>query len=149
MPDDASTLFDDWLDRLEAGEETDFDAVVARHPEHAPALRALHRDWQSLRSSLESALPGPLPGESFFRDPAAAAEPVPRAPPPEPGQVLGDFRLIRPLGQGGMGAVWEAEQLSLGRRVALKLLRPGRGAPRLLLREARLPPADIRYDKFS
>ena len=39
-----------------------------------------------------------------------------------PRQQLGDFRLIRELGRGGMGTVYEAEQLSIGRRVALKVL---------------------------
>jgi serine/threonine protein kinase len=33
---------------------------------------------------------------------------------------LGDFRLIRPVGRGGMGVVYEAEQVSLRRRVALR-----------------------------
>src|SRR5262249_24597685 len=38
-------------------------------------------------------------------------------------QVIGDFRVIRRLGQGGMGQVYLAEQVSLHRKVALKILR--------------------------
>src|SRR5262245_21318305 len=40
------------------------------------------------------------------------------------GNTLGDFQVLRRLGQGGMGRVYLAEQISLKRKVALKLLRP-------------------------
>ncbi len=40
------------------------------------------------------------------------------------GQTLADFRILRRLGQGGMGQVYLAEQISLKRHVALKFLRP-------------------------
>jgi serine/threonine protein kinase/formylglycine-generating enzyme required for sulfatase activity len=75
---------------------------------------------------------------SFFR-PGERERPQP-APGLSAGKLVGDFRLVAMLGQGGMGQVWEAEQRSLQRRVAVKFVRPERVTERqleLFAREAR------------
>jgi len=75
---------------------------------------------------------------SFFRQ--KEEERVEPAPGLVSGKVVGEFRLVALIGQGGMGQVWEAEQLSLKRRVAVKFVRPERVTQKqleLFAREAR------------
>ncbi len=74
----------------------------AGHPEHAALIRS------RVRVLLEA---GML---------ESGARPAPESWP----RVLGDFRLVQQLASGGMGVVFLAEQISVGRRVALKLVRP-------------------------
>src|SRR6185295_13261375 len=59
-----------------------------------------------------------------------------------PGTRLGRFQIVRPLGAGGMGAVYEATHVDIGKAVALKVLSPSiaaiPGARARFLREAQL-----------
>ena len=97
-----SQITDEFMQRLERGEQPEIEDYAGRYPEIAAVLRQVLPALQVLRGS-------GAPGAS------ANAEVQPEGP-------LGDFRIVREIGRGGMGVVYEAVQISLGRRVALKVL---------------------------
>jgi WD40 repeat protein/serine/threonine protein kinase len=103
-------LIDELTARLQAGQPLDPEACLREHPEHAERLARLMPALQMLADASAARSPGGI----------AAADGEPLA-----GQhlgELGDFRLLREIGRGGMGVVYEAVQISLNRRVALKVL---------------------------
>ncbi len=100
-------VLETYLVELEQGIPPDPDQLVARHPDLAEPLRA----YLSSLDFLHRAAAG---FGSSASPPLAAAEPSQKR--------LGDYVIIREIGRGGMGIVYEAKQISLDRRVALKVL---------------------------
>jgi serine/threonine protein kinase/Tfp pilus assembly protein PilF len=123
-PSDAgfADLVEELTGRLHAGESVDLDAFLRDHPEHAERLARLLPALRLLADGSRSR-PDGLAVESAQDGSDSLAG------------TLGDFRIVREVGRGGMGIVYQAEQISLGRRVALKVL-PFAGAldPRHLQR---------------
>jgi serine/threonine protein kinase/Flp pilus assembly protein TadD len=96
------------VDQLHAGAHVEIDAYIARCPERAEELRRLLPALEVLHGLRSSAI-----GVSGVGRNANGAM---------LSGELGDYRLLREVGRGGMGVVYEAEQISLGRHVALKVL---------------------------
>ncbi len=89
--------------------------------------RPSRREWIKRFPEIAQELSQCLDGLAFVhsaagRIKASESEPEMHIPEGAVAKPLGDFRLIREIGRGGMGVVYEAEQLSLGRRVAVKVL---------------------------
>ena len=103
-------ILDEYLAELRAGRAPDHAALLARHPELADSLAASLRALDFVHGAGRTlgvpAVAEPREGDEF----------------PAGERLLGDYRLLREIGRGGMAVVYEAEQISLGRNVALKVL---------------------------
>ncbi len=110
MNDHGSSQFDlldqlaeEFAERYRRGERPSLKEYVDRYPD--------------LADEIKEVFPALAGIEQVEEDLQAPAEK--QVPPPK---QIGDFRILREIGRGGMGVVYEAEQVSLGRRVALKVL---------------------------
>jgi serine/threonine-protein kinase len=101
---ETAAALDAALDALQAGRPIDRDGLLARHPELAEALAGLDR---------------------LLRDQPTQAEGGPGPAPPLPEQI-GPYRIQSEVGAGGFGVVYRAFDPDVKRRVALKVLHPGR-----------------------
>jgi serine/threonine protein kinase/tetratricopeptide (TPR) repeat protein len=91
-------LVGQWRERIDRGEVADPEELIRAHPDLADKLRAHF-------AALD------LFARTFAPSPAAPSR-------------IGEYRILREIGRGGMGVVYEAEQISMRRRVALKVLFP-------------------------
>jgi serine/threonine protein kinase len=101
-----------YLALIEAGERPDRQTFVAQHAEIAGVLTECLDGLEFVQGVLNDV--GPAGIRPSGSDKVAMSL--------EPEVPLGDFRIVREVGRGGMGVVYEAIQLSLGRRVAIKVL---------------------------
>jgi serine/threonine-protein kinase len=121
--DESADLFEQQLaelvseltDRAQRGEQVDLEKVCQQHPQFAHELRYLwgtvlvteaigsRANWQEVAPNSDTSVwPPQLP----FR--------------------MGDYQLLEHVGQGGMGIVFRAKQISLGREVAIKMIQRNR-----------------------
>jgi len=125
-----------------------FDQAADLPPQEQHALLdAACRDDAALRAEVERLLADDARlhadgGALVFLDSPVARSPTPAIPAPRAAVTaalplrIGHYRILRLLGEGGMGAVYEAEQDNPRRPVALKVIRPGLVSPALLKRFA-------------
>jgi WD40 repeat protein/serine/threonine protein kinase len=105
--DPIGEIADAFVEAFRQGKDPSVDEYAARYPEYADELREI---LPALVLMEKAKAP-----EDESVDQAATS-------PALPLRRLGDYRILGEIGHGGMGVVYEAEQQSLGRRVALKIL---------------------------
>jgi serine/threonine protein kinase len=109
--DPLERLAAEFLDRRRRGEQPALSEYAERYPEWAEQIR----EFFPALEVMEGLKPGSGSETGLLSDrPAGAGAPFQ--------ERLGEYRILREIGRGGMGVVYEAIQGSLGRRVALKIL---------------------------
>src|SRR5262245_13222027 len=105
VTDPFGRIADEFVEAFRQGQRPSAEEFARRYPEHADQIREI---LPALALMEKAKAPDAL-GQTY---PAGAA----------PLQQLGDYQILREIGRGGMGVVYEAQQLSLGRHVAIKVL---------------------------
>ena len=104
--DRLADVLEHYVAALQSGDSPSKSQLIARYPEFASELEACLASLDYVTAAEVASL---ISGAESSDEPVAE-------------RSLGDFRILREIGRGGMGVVFEAEQMSLGRRVAVKVL---------------------------
>lgn len=104
---EIAAVLEKYLADLEQGIPADDDALLAAHPQLADELRPYLDSLNKLHAATHDLRTQRTTG---------------KADPDKNAKQIGDYRIAREIGRGGMGVVYEAHQISLNRRVALKIL---------------------------
>lgn len=102
----VSQIADDVATRLQSGDSVDIDVYISRDPDLESQIRDVFQSLEQVFSIRPSQTSSDPPFEMSLQE----------------DRMIGEYHVIREIGRGGMGIVYEAEQASLGRRVALKVL---------------------------
>lgn len=103
-------LLDRAAELLRDGDQQGFERLLADHADQRDELLRMAPTLKAIAALDVDAMDGESSGAPHAERAAGG------------GRTLGDFRIVHELGRGGMGIVYEAEQVSMGRRVALKVL---------------------------
>jgi WD40 repeat protein/tRNA A-37 threonylcarbamoyl transferase component Bud32 len=118
-------VLEDYMQRLDRGEVVDREQFLAKHPELSDELRSYFAGTDEVE---RLARPARRESPALSHSPTLPETPSLEGTPSAHGAVrrVGDYELLEQIGQGGMGVIYKARQLSLSRLVAVKMIRPDR-----------------------